>query len=184
MNIREIGAYLKIKGEIDEKTRALIEEIYVEAEKTPLIKRVAEFRMELADNGVKMSGSDVVLTGNLAKKHFVGCEKIVVVLASLGLESERKMKEFYALSPTRGLVLDACYSELLERRLDKIEDELKKNGQNLTSRISCGYGDLPLETQEPIMELLNARALGIYMNESKMLTPNKSVVALLGVKGE
>lgn len=184
MNIKEIGLYLKIKGEIDEATKKLIYEIYPEAERAPLYKSTARVELKKTDEGLKIVGTDIVLTGRLAERHFFGCGGLYIILASLGRESERKMKETYALSPTKGLILDACYSELLERRLDAIETELKQNGEALTSRISCGYGDLPLETQRPLLNLLDAKRYGIHMNDSCMLTPNKSVIALVGVKEE
>ncbi len=181
MNVKEIGLYLKIKGEIDEKTLSLICEVYPEAERSPLNYSIARVEIKNTDDGISIVNTDIKLTGKLAARHFKNCNALYIVLASLGMESERKMKESYALSPTKGLILDACYSELLERRLDKIEDELKKNGELLTSRISCGYGDLPLEIQRPLLDMLDAKRYGIYMNESCMLVPNKSVIALVGV---
>lgn len=184
MNVREIAAYLKIKGDIDEKTVSLINEIYPEAERAPLRKSIARVDIVKTNMGIQLKNTDIYLTGRLAERHFANCGALYVILASLGQESERKMKETFALSPTKGLILDACYSELLERRLDKIEEELEKNGEKLTSRISCGYGDLPLKTQRPLLETLGAERYGVFLNESCMLVPNKSVIALVGVKNE
>lgn len=184
MNVKEIGLYLKIKGEIDENTLSLINAVYPEAERAPLHKSIARVEIKPTDNGLNIVNTDIKLTGRLAERHFKNCRALYIILASLGMESERKMKETYALSPTKGVVLDACYSELLERRLDKIEDELKENGEKLTSRISCGYGDLPLQTQRPLLNMLDAKRYGVFMNESCMLVPNKSVIALVGVKNE
>ena len=101
---------------------------------------------------------------------------------TMGMESERQIKAHYAVSPIRGLVLDACYSENIERRLDEYEAEKKAAGERLTPRISCGYGDLDVATQKPLLALLRPERIGVYQNESCMLVPNKSVVALIGVK--
>lgn len=184
MNIREIGLYLKIRGEIDPFTLKLIEETYPVAEEAPLYYKTAEFSMERTEDGFRLLGADIELKGRLATRHFASCKKLIVILATLGMESERKERETFAVSPSKGVVLDACYSELLERRLDKIEEELKSGGRKLTTRISCGYGDLALETQRPLLDVLDGRRMGVYMNESCMLVPNKSVVALVGVVEE
>lgn len=184
MNLREIGRYLKIKGEIDEKTRALIEEVYPIAARAPFLKRTAEFNIEYSKSGILLKGTDIILEGRLAERHFARCGSVIAVLASLGMESERMLRETYALSPSRGVVLDACYSEFLERKLDETEAALAQDGRRLTSRISCGYGDLPLGAQAPLLRALDSERAGVFMNESFMLTPNKSVLALVGVAEE
>ena len=182
MNVKEIGAYLKIKGEMDERTRSLIEEVYPAAKNTLAFVRTAEFSIEKTNEGIELVGTGTVLVGNLAASHFAGCKSIVVILVTMGMESERKIKSTYAVSPTKGVVLDACYSEVIERKLDEEEGKLVASGKNITSRISCGYGDLPIETQRELLDMLNATQIGVFMNESCMLVPNKSVVALVGVK--
>ena len=182
MNRKEIALYLRIKGEMDENTSLLVDRVYPIAEKTPALFREARYDIFPTEEGVGLSGTDVVLRGNLVKRHFADCRAIYVVLVSMGMQSERAIKAQYAVSPTAGLVLDACYSENIERRLDEYEQKKKENGEKLTSRISCGYGDLPIETQAPLLKRLDADKIGVYENESHMLTPNKSVVALVGVK--
>ena len=57
-------------------------------------------------------------------------------------------------------------------------------------RLSCGlllpgqdlkYGDLPLELQNPLLDLLDApRRVGLCASASHILTPRKSVTAILG----
>ena len=181
MNLKEIGLYLRIRGEIDESTRRLIEEIYPTADGTPFYCRYGTYDIAATDAGIELVGTGVVLTGELAKRHFDNCSKIIVILGTMGIESERRIKSFFSVSPTRGVVLDACYSEVIERRLDEKEKELG-DGSVLTSRISCGYGDLPINLQGKLLDLIEGERIGVYMNESCMLTPNKSVVALVGVK--
>lgn len=124
----------------------------------------------------------IELPGNLAARHFRDCDALYVVLATMGMESERQIKSRYAVSPTQGLILDACYSEVLERRLDEYERQKKEGGEAIVPRISCGYGDLPITAQKPLLMLLSPERIGVYQNESAMLVPNKSVVALVGVK--
>ena len=51
-------------------------------------------------------------------------------------------------------------------------------------RYSPGYGDLPLEVQGELLALLDApRRVGLCATESHLLTPRKSVTAILGIAG-
>ena len=183
MNVKEIAAYLHIKGKMDPDTISAVEKIYPVADGTPATIRERKFSLVENDEGVRLVGTEITLRGNTAKRAFFGCTALYVVLVTMGMESERRIKAEYALSPTRGVILDACYSEVVERRLDEYESKKKTAGEELVPRVSCGYGDLPLEAQAPLLALLGAEKAGVYQNESCMLTPNKSVVALIGVKG-
>ena len=49
----------------------------------------------------------------------------------------------------------------------KISTELEKSGLYLRPRFSPGYGDFPIEFQEPIMRMLDcAKKIGLTMTES------------------
>jgi cobalamin-dependent methionine synthase I len=57
------------------------------------------------------------------------------------------------------------------------------SGKEHTGRFSPGYGDMPLDLQGVILELLEAgKRLGIALGESKLMSPSKSVTALIGIK--
>ena len=52
----------------------------------------------------------------------------------------------------------------------------------LTDRFSPGYGDLPLSLQPALCEILDVqRRLGLYVTDSLLLNPMKSVTAILGL---
>ena len=49
-------------------------------------------------------------------------------------------------------------------------------------RFSPGYGDLPLEVSDKLLDALNAKKeIGINMTKSFMLVPVKSVTAIIGI---
>ncbi|MBR3258643.1 MAG: vitamin B12 dependent methionine synthase, partial [Eggerthellaceae bacterium] len=46
-----------------------------------------------------------------------------------------------------------------------------------------GYGDLPLEVQPDLLGLLDAsRRLGITLSDSLLMSPTKSVTAIVGLR--
>ncbi|MCR5275107.1 MAG: Vitamin B12 dependent methionine synthase activation subunit, partial [Clostridiales bacterium] len=48
---------------------------------------------------------------------------------------------------------------------------------------SPGYGDLPIEVQKEFLPLLDAeRRLGITLSDSYLMSPSKSVTAIIGIE--
>ena len=55
-------------------------------------------------------------------------------------------------------------------------------GLPLSARFSAGYGDVPLELQRDIFALLDCpRRIGLTLNESLLMSPSKSVTAIVGI---
>ena len=178
---REAARYLGVKTPTDE----LIEKIHEAAKAAEGLcpsYACACFDASATADGVFLQGTDVVLRGNLAKKTFAGCKRILVVLATLGLKSDVLLRRTFAVSAEKAVILDAVYTDMLEKYLDETEKALSRSYGKLTSRISCGYGDLPLATQKDLFALTEGERLGVKINECCMLVPNKSVIALLGVR--
>ena len=179
--MKDILRYLGVKTP-DERTIRLIDEEKKSAENIIPSDTYACFDAVIAENGVFLQGTNVLLSGNLAKKHFAGCRKIIVLLATLGLKSEWALKRAFALNAANAVVLDAVFTDKLEKYLDEREKELAGEFGVLTTRISCGYGDLPISVQKDLFDLIDGGRLGVRMNECYMLTPNKSVIAIIGVQ--
>lgn len=58
----------------------------------------------------------------------------------------------------------------------------RRAGRYLTGRYSPGYGDWPITVQPLVAAALDtARRAGLCVTDSNLMTPRKSVTALLGV---
>ena len=82
------------------------------------------------------------------------------------------------------VLLDGCGSAWVEAGCDAAEGEVSARlpGRFLTDRFSPGYGDLPLSLQPAICGALDTqRTLGLYVTDSCLLNPGKSVTAIVGV---
>lgn len=179
--MKDILRYLGVKTP-DELTTRLIDEGKRTAQNVVPTDTYACFDAIHAGNGVFLKGTNVLLAGRLATKHFDGCRKILVVLATLGLRSELELKRAFATNAATAVVLDAVFTDKLEKYLDEREGSFRREYGEITTRISCGYGDLPLATQKPLFDLLDGGRLGVRINDCYMLTPNKSVIAIIGIK--
>jgi 5-methyltetrahydrofolate--homocysteine methyltransferase len=84
----------------------------------------------------------------------------------------------------KAVVLDSFASVAIEQlcnKADKILAEKYKDSY-LTFRFSPGYGDYPLELQREFLNILDApRKIGLTVNDSFLLTPTKSVTAIIGI---
>lgn len=88
---------------------------------------------------------------------------------------------------TRGVILDAVASQVADGVLDWMSEllskTLRREGNKLTRhRYSPGYGDLSLEYQRTIFDLLQLEELGLTLTEQCILMPEKSVIAIVGVE--
>ena len=113
-------------------------------------------------------------------------DEVILLAATVGLSVDRMIKRYEVTSPARAVLLDALGSERVEALLDAfakdINSELASHGYRALSRFSPGYGDLPLSIQSGILTALDAtRQIGITLNESLLMSPSKSVTAIMGV---
>ena len=82
------------------------------------------------------------------------------------------------------VALDCCATAAVEAVCDSAEAEIRSQfpGCSFSFRFSPGYGDLPIELQDPILRLLDApRRMGLCATDRHILTPRKSVTAILGI---
>ncbi len=86
------------------------------------------------------------------------------------------------------LVANALGSALAEQAADAAEAELRqwaaKEGKYLTGRFSPGYGDWDIAVQPLVANALDTvRRAGLCVTDTNLMTPRKSVTAILGVSG-
>ena len=144
---------------------------------------------EKSSSNIVLSNGVVFESKGLSK--MIGyCEEIILMGATAGddvIESIREDTEANQL--TRGVVLDAVASEMVDASLDWIVDyfnrELRRENKRLTkSRFSAGYGDFTLENQKKICDILEFERIGVKINENYILMPEKSVTAVAGIQSQ
>lgn len=184
LNEREAFRYMSCKFP-DEQMKRLFEECLSECEGALSYKACwREFSLLFCGDEINLGFARTksrALFTNLK-----GCGKIVLFAATVGHEMDRLIKKQSLLSPAKSVCLQAIGSERVESLCDTLNAELKeqykKQGFLLKPRFSPGYGDLPLSIQREIMPALDcAKLLGISLGENLMMSPSKSVTAIIGV---
>lgn len=140
----------------------------------------ARVKLNYTQDGVDFGFGEVKSKALL--KNLDSADEAFVVACTLGAEADRLVLSTKT-SPSRAFVLDACASALAEALIDACETEIGK-GLTLRPRFSPGYADFPLSHQPYLLKFLDAdRRLGIFVSESLLMTPRKSITAVIGISG-
>lgn len=131
----------------------------------------------------------LALTGESIRKHLRRCRAVVILAATVGDSIEAEISAQFAQGNyTQALLLDAAATTAVETAIDQLEAALRqrfqKEGLRLCQRFSPGYGDWDIRVQPRMLVLAQAERIGVSLTESCMLTPRKSVTALIGLTQE
>lgn len=126
-----------------------------------------------------MQSDSKSLAGNLRN-----CESAFVFAATTGAAVHRLIAKNSLISPIKGMVTDSIGSAAIEAFCDYINRRVGDTDY-LRPRFSPGYGDLSLACQQTLLDFLEAKKhIGLALTESRMLTPVKSVTAIIGLSNE
>ncbi len=113
-------------------------------------------------------------------------EKVILFAATVGLSVDRLIARYAQISPVKALFFQALGAERIESLCDLFCEEWeRKKGVSLGRRYSAGYGDFPLEAQKDIFSALDCpKRIGLTLTDSLMMTPTKSVTAIVPIGGK
>ena len=120
-------------------------------------------------------------------RHLEGCDRVVLFAVTAGVEIDMYVNKCLRISPALAHTASALGSERVEAIADSfckaLGEQLAKEGYIVTSRFSAGYGDLPLLFQRDIFNCLKPeKYIGLCLGASLLMSPSKSVTAIVGVK--
>ena len=116
-------------------------------------------------------------------KNLCNCTSVILFCATIGLELDRLISKYSRLSPARALLLHAIGTERIESLCDVFCKEISAEQKLLSRpRFSPGHGDIPLELQKDILAFLQSHSnIAVFLNESMLMSPTKSVTAFMGL---
>lgn len=182
---RTIAKYLGYRGQsLDAATNALVDEALGELESVTPRHALARLPLELDGDTARIGG--MMIESKSLSAHLRGCREAVLLAATLGVQADRMIHAASMHQMSRAVVLQACAAARLEGYLNAacaaLARELEKEERYLTPRFSPGYGDLSLDYQQGLLDVLEAgKRIGLTLSGGKMLIPAKSVTAILGV---
>lgn len=182
-NLNEIKCYMRL-GKDNLNFDSLIYDCLSECENEFDFKVCfGLFDISLQNNEIDF-GFDTIVSKNLFH-NLSGCDKAVIFAATAGIGIDRLIRLYTKTDSARSLCIDAIGSEAVESLCDCFENEIKKGYDYSAKRYSPGYGDLPLDFQKSVFKALSCeKNIGLYLNESLLMVPTKSVTAIIGVSNE
>ena len=115
-------------------------------------------------------------------RNLQGCKEVFVLAVTTGIAVDRLLARLNITSQAEHFVTDGLSSAAIESFCDYVSDILSEN-LKCASRFSAGYGDFSIEFQKPLLERLSAaETLGITLNSAYLMTPVKSITAIMGIK--
>lgn len=179
VNEREILRYARC-GDGDEQTKKLMQECLGEAEGV-LQGKVCFAELPCRVEGEKIDLQAFSLVSQDLVKNLQGCSRVVIFAATLGMGVDRLIRKYQQVSPAKAVMLHAIGAERIEGVCDEFCKYLEAEKGRCRPRFSPGYGDVALETQRQFFDLLQCeKHLGLYLNESLLMSPSKSVTAFVG----
>ena len=141
---------------------------------------------DISHDGVKLMHCTLALTGTAIAAHLKGCEKAVLLGATIGVGADTLIRKMQIEDMAKAVITDRLAGFAIERLCNELANIIsdKYSEYKTTTRFSPGYGDFPLEAQKGFSEVLRLpESIGVYVSGSMTLTPSKSVTAVIGLRG-
>ena len=179
---KEVAVYLGYYSAngIDEKT--ILDGISEFGDNSDFRACCVRVPVRITENGVDLGFMQI--ESKSLYKNLDGCDDAYVLAATTGINSQRLIERNSVISPIKGMVTDSIGSAAIEAFCDYINRRVGDTDY-LRPRFSPGYGDLSLDCQQTLLDFLEAKKhIGLALTESCMLTPVKSVTAIIGLSNE
>ncbi len=185
INTREILRYAGVRTDVPE-----IEEVLTDCLDEiggQLVYNVCYRTFPIATDGKMLNLGFCRVESEALAKNLSGCEGILLFGATVGIGLDRLIARYSRVSPSRALMIQAIGAERIEALCDAfgkdVSDCLSDDGRVARPRFSPGYGDWGLEIQKDIFAVLDCpRRIGLALNESLLMSPTKSVTAIVGIQ--
>ena len=141
--------------------------------------------VDFPEEGVCLLGDMKIQSRDLSK-NLKGCREVVLMGVTLGIGVDRLLQRLSRVSLADHFITDGLASALAESLCDALDQKIRKElgeGLRFHPRYSPGYGDCSIEVQRPLLQRLQAgTTLGITLNDSYLMTPVKSITAIMGIE--
>ena len=180
VDLAQAARYFGAHGEPDAATLALLQKCAV-----PLLAAAMPRAVWLLADVPALTEAGL-LPGEDVHKHLTGCGQAILLAVTLGPGVDAQIRRAGVGDIAAGVASDALGSALAEQAADAAEAQLRQwaatEGKYLTGRFSPGYGDWDIAVQPLVAAALDtARKAGLCVTDTNLMTPRKSVTALLGV---
>lgn len=140
------------------------------------------------ESAISLKGCTLKLEGQNIAARLSNCSKVILLASTLSAEVDKTIRLSQINDVSEAVILDAMANVAIDQVCDIAEEEIKEALESIsmpiffTRRFSPGYGDLPISIQKEFLDVLDApKKIGLCATENSLLTPKKSVTAIIGI---
>ncbi len=174
--LRYLGCY---NQNVDAALEALVDVCIKEVKECATPAFVSK-KVKLNKNPLMIADTNISLAYGDLDKLLEHCEECVIVAITLGQNIERKTKYYAHSDMAKMSVFDAVSSAYVEEVCDQFEEKLCLPQR--TMRFCPGYGDVDIALNRELANLLQCdKHIGLFVQESNILLPQKSMIGIIGI---
>jgi len=180
-----LGGKAKVRPEIKNLTQELLASIESEHLLEPAV--AYEYYPVTGMNGgqISLEGGKAV-HGPALPALFPEAKELMVLIGTIGPRLEKQASDYTKSGQAlRGMLLDgigsAAIDTLIPEALKPIAAEIASRGYEISSPVNPGMPGFPMTEQWNLMELSQAREIGVSLTHSGILIPRKSVSMVIGI---
>ena len=136
------------------------------------------------ESKVILDKSETLVNSKKMAEILKDCEYCSLFVSTIGPELENHAVEMAKDDQSGSFFLEHVGNWMAEYMAEAVEKRISqgiiKAGFISKKRYSVGYGDWHVEAQKEILEITEARRIGVSISESYLMIPRKSVSALIG----
>lgn len=180
-NRKEALRYLRAKPG-DEAAGILVDTVYLKLRNEVQARSVLQKHSIIVDNEGITLDTGVRFTSRDLARHLKGCDKALLLAATLGSRVDVAIRRLALGSVAEGAAAQAVAAALIESYCDSVQAQADTDGLAQRPRFSPGYGDWNLQEQRLFFPVLDcAKRIGLTLTDGLMMAPSKSVTAIIGL---
>lgn len=176
---------LRYAGGSGDEATELLKTCFREAEQK-LSYQVCYLELPLRIEGSNCDFGAFAVDSAALSKNLASCDRVLLFGATVGMELDRLIAKYGRIAPSKALMMQAIGAERIEALCDAFCEQYEaEHCVGFKPRFSPGYGDLTLEMQRDIFRVLQCGTkIGLYINDSLLMSPSKSVTAIAGITAQ
>lgn len=180
-NRKEALRYLRARPN-DEAAGILVDTVYLKLRNEVQARSVLQKHSITVDEAGVTLDTGVRFTSRDLARHLKGCDKVLLLAATLGSRVDVAIRRLALGSVAEGAAAQAVAAALIESYCDDVQAKADTDGLAQRPRFSPGYGDWRLEEQRLLFPVLDcAKRIGLTLTDGLMMAPSKSVTAIIGL---
>lgn len=180
-NRKEALRYLRARPD-DEAAGVLVDTVYLKLRNEVQARSVLQKHSITVDEAGITLDTGVRFTSRDLARHLKGCDKALLLAATLGSRVDVAIRRLALGSVAEGAAAQAVAAALIESYCDSVQAKADTDGLAQRPRFSPGYGDWNLQEQSLLFPVLDcAKRIGLTLTDGLMMAPSKSVTAVIGL---